>query len=53
MAGKTIKIKLQSTESPYFTTSTKNPQNRSEKLQLNKYDPTLRKHVLFKEAKVK
>lgn len=53
MAGKTIKIKLQSTESPYFTTTTKNPQNHSEKLQFTKYDPNLRKHVLFKEAKIK
>lgn len=53
MAGKTIKIKLQSTESPYFTTTTKNPQNKSEKIKLKKYDPVVRKHVLFEEKKVK
>jgi large subunit ribosomal protein L33 len=31
----------------------KNPRTQTEKLQLRKYDPKLRKHVLFKEAKIK
>jgi large subunit ribosomal protein L33 len=33
----------------YYTT--KNTQNTPEKLQLRKYDPVLRKHVLYVETK--
>jgi large subunit ribosomal protein L33 len=33
----------------YYTT--KNPQNVTEKLSLKKYDPTIRKHVMFVETK--
>ena len=33
----------------YYTT--KNTQNTQEKLQLRKYDPVLRKHVLYVETK--
>ena len=35
----------------YFYTT--NRKKGREKLQLNKYDPKIRKHVLFKEAKIK
>jgi large subunit ribosomal protein L33 len=31
----------------------KNPRNMTEKLVLKKYDPVARKHVEFKEAKIK
>ena len=31
----------------------KNPRTKPEKLELKKYDPKVRKHVLFKEAKIK
>jgi large subunit ribosomal protein L33 len=31
----------------------KNPRKTTEKLQLKKYDPVARKHVLFKESKIK
>lgn len=45
------KVKLVSSESPhYYTTSRK---NTNEKLELMKYDPIVRKHVKFKEAKIK
>jgi large subunit ribosomal protein L33 len=33
----------------YYTT--KNPQNTAEKLELRKYDPTVRKHVMYVETK--
>ena len=31
----------------------KNPKTKSEKLELKKYDPKVRKHVVFKEQKIK
>jgi large subunit ribosomal protein L33 len=44
-------IKLKSTESPYMYTTYKNHTNTTERIELKKYDPTLRRHVAFKEAK--
>lgn len=49
-----ITIKLVSTENTgYYYVTQKNPRTLTEKLQLRKYDPKLRKHVMFKEAKIK
>ncbi len=48
------KIKLVSTAGTgYYYTTTKNKRTMTEKLTLKKYDPVVRKHVLFKEAKIK
>ena len=48
------KVKLVSSEGTgYFYTTTKNKKNTTGKLQLKKYDPKARKHVLFKEAKLR
>lgn len=48
------KIKLVSKKgSKHYYTTTKNKRNRPEKLELKKYDPTLRKHIIFKETKIK
>ncbi len=48
------KIKLVSSAGTgYFYTTTKNKRTTTEKLQFKKYDPVVRKHVLFKEAKLK
>ena len=47
------KIKLQSTESAYFYTTDKNNKNMAGKFEIKKFDPVVRKHVLFKEAKIK
>jgi large subunit ribosomal protein L33 len=44
-------VKLRSTESPYTYTTTKNKRNTPDRLQMKKYDPIVRKHVLFKETK--
>ena len=44
-------ITLESTESKYRTTTVKNPKNTTSRLELKKYDPTIRKHVMFKEKK--
>lgn len=58
MAGKSKKgreiIKLESTAGTgFFYTITKNKRTHPEKMELMKYDPKVRKHVLFKEVKLK
>ena len=54
MAAVTIKVKMESTAGTgYFYTTTKNPRNKPEKMEFKKYDPVARKHVIFKEKKVK
>ena len=54
MASKNcIKVRLVSTaDTGHFYTTTKNSKNKKEKLELKKYDPKARKHVLYKEAKI-
>lgn len=47
------KVKLQSTESSYYYTTDKNKRKSPDKLKLKKFDPILRKHVLFEEEKLK
>ncbi|HET8882834.1 MAG TPA: 50S ribosomal protein L33 [Solimonas sp.] len=48
------KIKLVSTaDTGYYYTTTKNRKNTPDKFEFKKYDPVVRKHVVFKEAKVK
>ena len=50
----TIKIKLLSTaDTGFFYTATKNSRTMTDKLTKRKYDPIVRKHVDFKEAKIK
>ena len=47
-------IKLVSTaDTGYYYVNKKNPLNSTEKFEFNKYDPVIRKHVVFKEAKIK
>jgi len=54
MAAVTIKVKMESTAGTgYYYTTKKNPRNHPEKMELKKYDPIARKHVLFKEKKIK
>lgn len=48
------KIKLVSTAGTgHFYTTTKNKRTTPEKLEMSKFDPVVRKHVLYKEAKIK
>ena len=50
----TIKIKLVSTaDTGYFYVTKKNSRTMTEKISMKKYDPVARKHVEFKEAKIK
>lgn len=48
------KIKLVSTaDTGFYYTTDKNKRNTPGKMEKKKYDPVARKHVLFKEAKIK
>ncbi len=49
-----VKIKLVSTAGTgYYYVTKKNPRNITEKMVFRKYDPVVRKHVEFKEHKIK
>ncbi|MFZ0254368.1 MAG: 50S ribosomal protein L33 [Gammaproteobacteria bacterium] len=48
------KIKLVSTAGTgHFYTTTKNKRTTPDKLEMKKFDPVVRKHVLYREAKIK
>ncbi|KTD97630.1 MULTISPECIES: 50S ribosomal protein L33 [unclassified Pseudoalteromonas] len=48
------KIRLVSTAGTgFFYTTDKNKRNMPEKMEIKKFDPKIRKHVVFKEAKIK
>jgi large subunit ribosomal protein L33 len=48
------KIRLVSSEGTgHFYTTTKNRRLHPEKMEVKKYDPVARKHVIYKEAKIK
>ena len=50
----TIKVKLVSTaDTGYFYVTKKNSRTMTDKISMKKYDPVARKHVEFKEAKIK
>ena len=49
-----VTIKLLSTAGTgHFYTTTKNKRLHPEKLEVKKFDPKVRKHVTYKEAKIK
>ena len=48
------KIKLESTAGTgHFYTTTKNKKNTPDKMEIKKFDPVVRKHVMYKETKLK
>ncbi|MBA4788562.1 50S ribosomal protein L33 [Xanthobacter sediminis] len=50
----TIKIKLLSTaDTGSFYVTKKNSRTKTDKIVLKKYDPVVRKHVEFRETKIK
>lgn len=50
----TVKIKLVSTaDTGFFYVTKKNPRTMTDKMAVRKYDPVVRKHVEFKESKIK
>ena len=48
----TIKLVSSATTGHYYTT-TKNKKVTPDKIEIKKFDPVVRKHVLYKEAKIK
>jgi large subunit ribosomal protein L33 len=49
-----VQIKLvSSADTGYFYVTKKNARTQTGKLELKKYDPVARKHVIFKESKIK
>ncbi len=49
-----VKIKLVSTaDTGFYYVTKKNARTMTEKMVKKKYDPVIRKHVEFKEAKIK
>ena len=50
----TVKIRLNSSgDTGFFYVTKKNTRKMTEKFTTKKYDPVLRKHVEFKEGKIK
>ena len=49
-----VKVRMNSSAGTgHFYTRTKNPREHSEKLVYKMFDPTIRKHVEYKEGKIK
>ncbi len=44
---------ISSADTGFFYVKKKNPRKRPEKMSFRKYDPVVRKHVLFNESKMK
>ena len=54
MASKRDKIRMNSSAGTgHFYTTDKSKQNTPGKLEMKKYDPVVRKHVIYKEGKIK
>ena len=54
MAAIREKIRLNAEDdSGHFYTTTKNKRTQTEKLRLRKYNPVARKHMWYKEGKIK
>jgi large subunit ribosomal protein L33 len=48
------KIRLVSSEGTgHFYTTSKNKRNMPDKMEIKKFDPVVRRHVIYKEAKIK
>lgn len=48
----TIKLVSSANTGHYYTT-TKNKRTQPEKIEMKKFDPVVRRHVMYKEAKIK
>lgn len=49
--GNRIIVKMRSTESGHMYITSKNRRNDTSRLELKKYDPLLRRHVIYRETK--
>ncbi len=54
MAAIREKIRLvSSADTGHFYTTTKNKRRMTEKFEIKKFDPVIRKHVIYREGKIK
>ena len=44
---------ISSADTGFYYVTKKNPRTKTEKLELKKYDPVARKHVVYKETKLR
>ena len=44
---------VSSADTGYYYVTKKNPRTQTEKMEMKKYDPIVRKHVVFKEGRIK
>lgn len=49
--GNRVLVKMKSTESGHMYYTQKNRRNDQARLELKKYDPLVRRHVVYREAK--
>lgn len=49
--GNRVLVKLRSTESGHMYYTTKNRRTTTQRIELRKYDPIVRKHVIYRETK--
>lgn len=49
--GPRVLVKLRSTESSHIYLTEKNRRNDANRLEIRKYDPTLRRHVMYRETR--
>ena len=49
--GPRVIVKMRSTESSHMYLTEKNRRNDTGRLELRKYDPLVRKHVIYRETK--
>lgn len=49
--GVRVVIKIRSTESPHVYWTEKNRRNDPQRLEMRKYDPVVRRHVLYRETR--
>ena len=49
--GPRVLIKMRSTESSHMYLTEKNRRNDTGRLELRKYDPVVRRHVIYRETK--
>jgi len=49
--GNRVLVKLRSTESGHMYYTSKNRRTTTQRIELRKYDPIVRKHVIYRETK--
>jgi len=52
MAAEKIRL-VSSADTGHFYTTVKNKRNNPDKMKIKKFDPVIRKHVIYEEAKIK